>query len=244
MAVLLPALVHGAQPPKPPRRSPALTAEQILERSIEATGGRQAYGRLTSTVAKGTLEFVEQHLHGTMEFYAKAPNKRLVIMNLENIGQMRQGFDGEVAWIENPMAGLRRLEGAEAAQLRLEADFHRPLKWRQLYRRIELQGKDTVGGRAAYVVRLTPREGKPLTHYYDAETFLLVRQDLVQQSPEGEIAVQAVMSDYRDVGGVKAPHRIEQRMPMGKVIIQFSRIENNVEIEDARFVMPGPPAGP
>ncbi len=229
--------VQAGQPPA----GGALSAEQILERSIEAAGGREAYAKLTSTMAKGVMEFSEQHLHGVIEFYAKAPNKRLVVTNIENLGEFRQGFDGQTAWMDNPLGGLRRLEGAEAARIRLEADFHRPLKWPELYSKIELAGKETVAGRPAYVVRLTPKEGRPVTHYYDAENFLLLRQDMVQETSQGEIAVQAVMSDYRDVGGVKTPHRIEQRLPMGKIVIQFSEIRNNVELDDARFAMP--PAG-
>jgi len=233
-AVVWTAAVY-AQKPSAER---ALSAEQILEKSIEAAGGREAYAKLTSTMAKGVMEFTEQHLHGAIEFYAKAPNKRLVVTNIENLGEFRQGFDGQTAWMDNPVGGLRRLEGAEAARIRLEADFHRPLKWRELYAKIELAGKDTVAGRPAYVVRLTPKEGRPATHYYDAETFLLVRQDVVQETGQGEVAVQAVMSDYRDVGGIKTPHRIEQQLPMGKIVIQFSEIRNNVELDDARFAMP------
>ncbi len=221
-----------------------LSAEQILERSIQAVRGREAYARLTSTVARGTLEFIGQHLHGAIEYYAKAPNKRLVITDLEHLGRIRQGFDGKVAWVEDPVQGLRRLEGAEAARVRREADFHSPVKWRELYKSVELKGRDTVGDRAVYVLRLRPRDGKPVTHYYDAETFLLLRQDLVQETPQGDVEVQAWLSDYRDVGGVKTPHRIEQRSPMGRIIIQFERIENNVEIEDARFAMPASRAGP
>jgi 5-methyltetrahydropteroyltriglutamate--homocysteine methyltransferase len=60
-----------------------LTAEQILEKSVEATGGREAYARLASTRARGSIEFIGQHLHGTIELYAKAPNKRLLVTDLD-----------------------------------------------------------------------------------------------------------------------------------------------------------------
>jgi len=224
-----------AQKPASPAAAP--TAEEIMEKSVEATGGRQAYAKLTSTVAKGIIELGEG-LHGTIEFYAKAPNKRLVVTLLENFGEIRQGFDGQTAWLDNPMQGLRRLEGAELARVREEADFQRPLKWRDLYSKVELVGKDTVGGRPVYVLRLTPKQGKPVTNYYDAENFLLLRQDLVQATSQGDMTVQALMSDYRDVDGVKVPHRIEQLLPPGKVVIRFSEIRNNVAIDDALFVMP------
>ena len=245
-AALVAALGVLAWPGQRQRETPALTAEEILEKSVAATGGREAYGQLTSTYAKGAIEFVGQHLHGVIELYAKAPNKRLLITDLEHVGRMRQGFDGEVAWIEDPVGGLRRLEGRDRERVRLEAEFHRALKWRELYSSLEPGGEEQVGGRRAYVLRLTPKGGKPAVHYYDAETFLLVRQDLVQDTPQGPMSVRAYLSDYRDVGGVKTPFRIEQELPVGRIVIRFQEIRNNIPLDDAIFRMPeeGRPAPP
>lgn len=218
--------------PSPP------TAEQILERSIEAAGGREAYAHLRTTLARGTVEFQGQHLHGAVEFYAKAPNKRLLVFDLEHLGPTRQGFDGKVAWIEDPINGLRELAGPDLERVRLEADFHRPLKWRELYAAVEFVGVRQVAGRQAYVLRLTPRRGKPALHYYDAESFLLVRQDVVQETTQGTVEIRAWLSDYRDAGGVKTPFRIEQELPGVKVVIQFTEIRNNVPLDDALFAKP------
>jgi len=219
-------------------RTPTLGAEEILEKSVAAVGGREAYARLASTFARGAIEFIGQHLHGAIELYAKAPNKRLLITDLEHVGRMRQGFDGKVAWIEDPVEGLRRLEGRDLERVRLEAEFHRALKWRELYRAIEPAGEDQVDGRRAYVLRLTPKGGKPALHYYDAETFLLVRQDLVQDTTQGPLPVRAFFSDYREVGGIKTPFRIEQELPAGRIVIQFHEIRNNIALDDAIFRMP------
>ncbi len=228
--------IFAAAPPV--TQPPGLTAEQILEKSIEAVGGREAYAHLRTTLARGTVEFQGQHLHGAVEFYAKAPNKRLLVFDLEHLGPTRQGFDGKVAWIEDPINGLRELAGPDLERVRLEADFHRPLKWRELYAAVEFAGVQHVAGRQAYVLRLTPRRGKPALHYYDAESFLLVRQDLVQETTQGTIEVRAWLSDYRDAGGVKAPFRIEQELPGAKVVIQFTEIRNNVPLDDALFAKP------
>lgn len=234
-AVVCAAALFAASPSSQPAR---LSAEEILEKAIEAAGGRDAYQRLKTTLARGTVEFEGQHLHGTVEFYAKAPNKRLLVFDLEHLGPTRQGFDGKVAWVEDPINGLRRLTGAELERVRLEADFHRPLKWRELYAAIELAGIQQVAGRAAYVLRLTPRRGKPALHFYDAESFLLIRQDLSQQTARGSVEVRAWLSDYRDADGIRTPFRIEQELPGAKVVIQFSEIRNNVPLDDSLFAMP------
>ncbi|MGD0199400.1 MAG: hypothetical protein ABSD27_01470, partial [Bryobacteraceae bacterium] len=80
------------------QNQPPLTAEQIIEKSIEASGGRARMARLTSTYASGMMEFTGPGMHGKMEVYAKAPNKQLVVMTFEDLGELRQAFDGQVGW--------------------------------------------------------------------------------------------------------------------------------------------------
>ncbi|MEK7404137.1 MAG: hypothetical protein AAB225_03430 [Acidobacteriota bacterium] len=236
LAVLLAFQSAAAQAPAP--KAPTLTAEEIVERSIEATGGRDARQKMTSTIAKGTLEIPAQGGQAPMEFYAKAPNKRFFMTSVDGFGDIKQGFDGEVAWSERPDQGLRVLEGVELAQAKREASFNAELKWREIYKKVELKGKEKVNNREAYVVELTPDSGRPLTRYYDVESFLLLRQDSVQETPQGPVSVQALMSDYRDVGGIKVPFRVEQRAAEQTVIIIVTEVQNNVEIDDARFAKP------
>ncbi len=236
LAVLLAFHSAAAQAPAP--KPPALTGEEIVERSIEATGGRDARQKMTSTMAKGTLELPDQGVKAPMEFYAKAPNKRFFMTSIEGFGDIKQGFDGQVAWSERPGQGLRVLEGAELEQAKREATFNAELKWREIYKKASLKGKEKVGEREAYAVELTPASGRPLTRYYDVESFLLLRQDSVQEAPQGPVSVQALMSDYRDIGGVQVPFRVEQRAAEQTVIIVVTEVQNNVEIDDVRFAKP------
>jgi hypothetical protein len=215
-----------------------ITAEQVIEKSIEATGGREAAERITNNVAQGTLELAPQGVTASLEVYAKAPNKRLVITRIEDFGEVRQGFDGQVAWAENPMQGTVELEGEALAIARRNSTFYADLKWRELYQKAELKGKEQLGDREVYVVELTPAEGKPVTRYYDAETFLLLRTDMVQPTPEGLVEVQIRLSDYRDHEGLKVPFLITQSLPSGEVVVKITGLKSNVEIEDTKFAKP------
>ena len=213
------------------------TAEQIIEKSIEASGGRKNLEKLTSTVAKGSMEIGEQHAHSTLEVYTKAPNKRLIVTDIEGFGEVRQGYDGQVAWSQDPSRGLRIVEGAELADVQRDATFNAELKWRELYPKVELTGKEKVGEREAYVIRLAPSSGKPVTRYYDAENFLVLRQIMTRETPQGPVKIQVDLSDYRDIGGgVRGPFKIKQTMPVvGEILITVTEAKNNVEIDDARF---------
>ena len=49
------------------KAKPSLTAEQVIDKSIDAVGGHAAMEKLSSTWAKGSMEFTTQHVSGTME---------------------------------------------------------------------------------------------------------------------------------------------------------------------------------
>ncbi len=250
-AGLMCAFVAAAQN-KP---KPQLTAGQIIEKSIEASGGRKAMEQIRSTMAKGTLEIVppaDDHdhanelvphpeppkMHSTIEFYAKAPNKRLIVTNIEGFGEIRQGFDGSVAWNQTPQ-GISEVTGEALENIRREAVFNSALKWRDLYPKVELKGREKVLGRDAYVLLLTPASGKPVTQYCDAETFLIVAQSGTVDTQQGPVDMRTEMSDYRDIGnGVKAPFQLRQMMPVGEVRTTMTEMKNNVEIDDALFAKP------
>jgi len=219
-------------------KKPELAAEQVIEKSIEATGGRKAIEKLTSTVAKATLEIGPQRVPATLELYAKAPDKRLVITTIEGFGEVRQGCDGKLAWTQDPLRGLRVLEGAELADAQLEAIFNAELKWRELYPKVELTGKEKVGEREAYVIRLTPSSGKPVTRYFDAENFLWLRYVATRETPQGPMEIQVDSSDYRDVDGIKVPFQEKQVTPVAEVLVKITEIKNNVPIDDAKFNKP------
>jgi hypothetical protein len=237
------------------RPKPQLTAGQIMEKSIEASGGRKAMEQITSTMAKGTLEIVppaDTHdhaaelvphpepprMHSTIEFYAKAPNKRLIVTDIEGFGEIRQGFDGTVAWNKTPQ-GISEVTGEALEAIRREAVFNSALKWRELYPKVELKGKEKINGRDAYVLLLSPASGKPVTQYCDTETFLIVAQSGTVDTAQGPMDIRTEMSDYRDIGnGVKAPFRLRQLMPAGEVLTTMTEMKNNVEIDDAMFAKP------
>ncbi|HOL72173.1 MAG TPA: hypothetical protein PLA43_01740 [Bryobacteraceae bacterium] len=232
-----------------------LTAEQILEKSIEASGGRKAMEELTSTVAKGILEIIAPHhdhddagglvpheepakMLGTMELYAKAPNKRLVITNIEGVGEIRQGFDGRVGWNQTP-EGITEITGEALENMRREAVFNGALKWREMYPKAELKGKEKIGGRDTYAILLTPKSGRPLIQYIDTETFLMAGQSGTVDTEQGPVAVRTEMSDYRDIGnGVKVPFRLKQVMTLGHFVITMTEVKANVPIDDAKFAKP------
>ena len=43
--------------------------------------------------------------------------------------------------------------------------------------------------------------------FYDLETGLIIRQDRIQKTPDGEVIQSTLLSDYREVDGILYPHQ-------------------------------------
>ena len=216
---------------------PAISVDEIMEKAISASGGKAALEKMTSYVAKGTLEMSAMGVTAANETYAKAPDKRLAITIVDGYGDVLQGVDGKTAWSKDPQGGLKDITGEQLAQVRREADFYGTTRWKELYPKTEVTGKEKAAGRDCWMVKLTPAEGKPVMHCYDAETFLVTRA--INPGPGG-VDIPVELSDYKDIGnGVLSPHTIKVTMPeMGEMIIRYKEIIPNVEIDDAKFAKP------
>jgi len=217
---------------------PALTVEQVMEKYIAASGGAEAYRKINSTVAKGTLEVVPQGLKGTFEVSAKAPDQMVMVQNIAGIGETRQGYDGKLAWSKDPLNGLRTLDGAELASTKRDSVFNAPLHWKTIYKTWQTLGIKKVDGKDAYAILLTPAEGKPVTQYFDAKSFLLIRVETIQESIQGTLPVQVDLSDYHTVDGVKEPFTIREKFGPAQVVMKTTEVKNNVSLTGDMFSKP------
>nr|WP_309685455.1 hypothetical protein [Armatimonas sp.] len=220
-----------AQAPKP-------TGASLMDKYVASIGGA-AWLKVQNFTAKGTISIPAQSITGMVEVFAKAPNQFAMKQNIKGVGESSSGFDGAIGWSKDPFSGLRVLGGAELAALKAQSSLSlRPAQWKGVYASAVLSGTVKVNGAPAYKVKLTPKSGNPETQYFDVKTGLQVRSDQVVESPQGKIAVESYLSDYRTVNGVKIPFKTRQLVGQAEVIIQFSELKVNTTVDDASFAKP------
>jgi len=213
------------------------TVDAVLEKYIQAIGGKAAQMQLTSRVLKGRVDVPGVSNGGRLEVYAKAPNKSLTVMKLDTIGVIRQGFDGRAGW-ESDQRGVRISTGESLASLARDSDFYSPVKMKQLYARVKLIGKVKEGFRQAYLIEASPRVGSAEMFYFDAETGLLVRHDASRLTAKGSIRAEVYLNDWREVDGIKVPFRLTQVMPSVTFVFTVEEVKHNVPVEEAIFKRP------
>ncbi len=219
-------------------QAPPPSVDDILAKYVQALGGKEAIEKQTSRASKGTFEVPDQGISAPFELYAKAPDKSLTVVTIEGYGQIRQGCDGKTAWRQNPQMGVQEMAGEELSSALRSAVFHQATKLRNLYPKMTLKGKEKVGEAEAYVIEADPGDGSLRRLYIDAQSGLLVRTDLVEDTSEGRETFQSYLSDYKPVDGVQVPFTIRQVSSGIAFTIHLSEVHSNVALDDAIFTKP------
>ncbi len=239
-AVVVTAFAQGPEKPavsaKPAAALPSV--DQILDKYVQAIGGKAAIEKLTSRFQKGSFEIAAFGASGTAEIYEKAPNKTVAVINIAGFGVVQEGFDGKVGWAVDPQNGLREKSGAELASAKLDAEFLKPIKLKLLYPKIVVKGKDKVGDKEVYVVEATPVESSAETWYFDTQSGLMLRQDADREGPQGKQSIQVFLDNYKEVDGVKVPFTLHQVTSAFTIDIKFEEVKHNVPVDDAKFAKP------
>ena len=214
------------------------SAEAILDKYVEVTGGKAAYAKLNNRLTKATFEMVGQGLKFSMTIYAARPNKMYTLMESEAFGKIEKGTDGELAWEINVMTGPQIKEGEERALLLRGAAFDAVPGWRKLYKKVESFGIEDINGNPCYKIVLTPKEGEPETRYYDKASNLLVKTGMNLKLPMGTIPMENYPSNYKRVDGILLPHQARVVVMGQERVMTVQSIEHNVKLPEDRFKPP------
>jgi hypothetical protein len=223
---------------KPAATTALPTVDEVLAKYIEAIGGKAALEKHTSRTSKGTFEIPAMGLSGTVQTFDKAPNMTATSIELAGVGTINIVFNGNQAWQQDPMTGLREMTGPELAMMKIEGNFYSALKLKELYKSIAVKSKEKVGSAEAYLVEAVPAEGSPVKMYFDATSGLLVRREAEQESPQGKMPTELLLEDYRVVDGVKMPFVVKTNTPAMAFVIKIEEVKHNVAIDDAKFAKP------
>jgi outer membrane lipoprotein-sorting protein len=234
-----PAAEEGKKPGEEKASFPG--AEQLLDKYLAAVGGADALRKITSRVQKGTLTaFGGQHF--PMDVYSKAPDKRFSVMHLQG-GDSVTAFDGKQGWLSLP-GRVHMMSAAENDAARIDADLYFAAHVKTLYQKFRVEAGEKIDGHETYLVVGRSEGQPPLRLYLDKESGLLLRLIRYAETPLGRNPTQTDYADYRDTNGVKLSFRWTLARPGNRFTIQVEQVQQNVPVDDAKFVPPPPPAVP
>jgi len=208
------------------------SGESILDKYIEAVGGKEAFKKVKNVVSKGIV--AGTGMSGNLTTYRATPNLFVFVMEIEvpTAGKILQGFDGKNGWGVTPR-GPQVMSDKETNDMKNQNVFTED--WRAMYSKVETLGLEIIDGEECYKVAMTPKAGSALTNFYSKKTGLLLRSDV----SDGRTVVQFCNKDYRKVDGMMFPLQTTIA-PGGMVMVTmtFSEIKINADIPATTFDPP------
>lgn len=224
--------------------APSLTVDEIVARYVAARGG------LTKIRSVQTLR---QKGHAT----AGADRQAIVTRELKRPSRTRFEFtvqgvtavfvsDGQQGWRVSPFEGdvdPKPLPDEVVQEAAEQGDIEGPLvEWKLKGHKVEIVGREVVGSRDTYKLKLTLESGAVRYQYLDVKSFHLVRTDSTRQVRGRAVQIQTTFDDYKKTAGILFPRLIEveaagrpQRL---RVVVE--KIEVNPPLSDSRFETPLP----
>lgn len=205
--------VDGAQPELPED----LTVQKVLNDYITALGGKDAIKSVKNMKVTRQAELQGQELTIT-EIYG-APNKSYSSVSMMGMNLVEMIFDGKK--MKRTMQGQPQpADEEEIEQTKITAQLVPELIYLSNEKvNAELVKAANINGKAAYEVKVTYPDGNAISHYYDAESGLKVRDIEYAQAPNGEQVPQITeYGDYKAVNGFMVPYHLS--IPIGPQSIE------------------------
>ncbi len=221
----------------------APSADQVLDKYIQALGGAQRLANLTSFVARGTYQGYDDPEKRAAEIYAKAPDERTIIVHGAN-GESTTTYDGHSGWIaapdtDQPMPVIT-LTGGDLQGAKVDASLSFPAGIKKAFSQWRVGFPTTLNDRDVQVLQGSNPGETPVKFYFDQQSGLLVRVVRYTNLPVGLNPTQIDFADYRDVSGVKVPFRWTVTWTDGRSVTELNQVQPSAAIDAAKFAKPAP----
>lgn len=208
-----------------------LTAEQVIDKYINAVGGKEKLLKVQDETMK--LGGAMQGMNITVTIVRKAPNKLYQLVDF-GVGQQKTVFDGTKGKVSQ-MGQEQEVTGDQLEAMKIQATFNAYLDYAKLGIKLELTGMETINNKDTYKVTLIYPSGKKSFQNYEVQSGLLVRQAGTVESAQGAVNISTDFVDYKETKGFMIPQKIIQGTPMGSLELTLTSYEFNINPNDDTF---------
>jgi hypothetical protein len=239
------AEVYGTPLPPDPveiQQAPdAPTADQLLDKYLQARGGLEKLTGFTSFVGKGTTQGYGEGEKSPVDIFVKAPDQITIVIH-RITGDSVTNFDGRSGWIASPGANspvtMIAMTGGDLDGARVDASLFFPAQIKQVLTKWRVGFPTTIDDNDVQVAEGATARGVPVKLYFDPRTGLLVRQVRYEETPIGLNPTQIDYSDYREVFGIKVPFHWTVTWLDGRSTYELTDLKANIPINAAIFAKP------
>ncbi|MGB5499508.1 MAG: pitrilysin family protein [Maribacter sp.] len=203
-----------------------ITAQNVLEKYIEAIGGKEKLMGVESYSLMAEAEMQGMILN--LEVKKTSKNQYMQDVKVMGNSMSKQVVDGDKGYMV--MQGQRKDLGEDELKKVKEESAPFP-ELNLLNTDVALEGVEVIGGKKAYKIKISDEK----TSFYDIETGLKV-QDAVSVEAQGQqVNTTFDYTDYQEVSGIKFPFLFIQTMGPQKFDFIVKEIKVNEGVSDVDF---------
>ncbi len=200
-----------------------VTVSSVVDKYFEAIGGKDKVASVKSVMLVSTAKV--QGMDITLTNKAAAPNKSSIVVSGMGQTLSKQVFDGVSGYAEQ-RGQKKNLEGKDLE----EAVAGKAPFADMAYKSGKLDRIEPVDGKNAYVIKYNKSE-----IFYDVNSGLKIKSERTVKGPQGDMKVPTMFSDYKEVKGIKFPHKISQKMGPMDLNFEIKEVKINEGVSDADF---------
>jgi hypothetical protein len=214
----------------------AQTAEEIVNKSIDAVGGKDAIAAVKSIVYNQSLEVMGNEVSTVTTIVAGKGFKSETDFQGTKIIRVMTDHGG---WAVNPMApGQATPTALPDDQVKQSAGSLNvvPLMgWSTNGGKLQLQGKDT----ADYKIHMTNTVGTDVVYYINQKTYLLDKSEITATVSGQSMTITMHYGDYRKTDpGLLVAYSWVQDLPQMSLTFTTKSIDINKPVDPTIFDMP------
>lgn len=193
----------------------AQTAKEIIEKNIELSGGLTNWKLLNSITLQGRLTLGINDNY-PIKIFQERPNLTKTVITINKKETAIEGYDGKKGYAMN-YATNKLQEYPNYVAESFDTDF---IDWESKGFEANYLGKEKVGETVCHKVELIKNVNKTL-YYFDVKTYMLLKEVKNDEA--------LLYSDYRKIGSLMMPFRIESSSPKkdSDYVILLNKIETN-----------------
>lgn len=193
----------------------AQTAKEMIEKNIELSGGLTNWKLLNSITLQGRLTLGIND-HYPIKIFQERPNLTKTVITINKKETAIEGYDGKKGYAMN-YATNKLQEYPNYVAESFDTDF---IDWESKGFEANYLGKEKVGEIVCHKVELIKNVNKTL-YFFDSKSYMLIKEVKSDES--------IIYSDYRKVGSLMMPFRIESSSPKkdSDYVILLNKIETN-----------------
>ena len=211
----------------------AQTADEVINKYIDAIGGKDKCLSIKSLKTEGQIELQGLAIPFTMQAIHDKANR----MDAEFQGmKIVEIVTPQAGWSMDGTRGESALKPMSQEDLKTKVDAldiqNQLIDYAQKGHKVEMLGKDEADGNEYFKVKLTTKAGNDIVYFFDTKTYLPYKVENTMNVSGQEVKVEVKYLDYQTLeNGVKVAFKQE----MGPMMMVSKKITVNPVIDESIF---------